>query len=206
MGQKLATVFRSLIVNILWAAYCQDSFFPLTLCVCVCVGDAMMDHHWPKTIYLDNRKNWGKTVCVCAFFFFFSLFIFIFLILINLWTGEGGKEPKNRWADVAISNRADRRTTTGHSIPPAPGPVAAAPRKVTTTIGYTKVRTSPVCVCVFLSDTRWGEEGGEERRRGNLEKNKKIYVQTQQTVQTFSLTSVPNWELDNTKKMAEERL
>ncbi len=112
---------------------------------------------------------------------------------------------------MAISNRADRRTTTGHSIPPAPGPVAAAaaaaPRKVTTTIGYTKVRTSPVCVCVFIrhTHTRWGEEGGE-RRRGNLEKNKKIYVQTQQTVQTFSVTSVPNWELDNTKKMAEERL
>lgn len=172
-----------------------------------------MDHHWPKTIYLDNRnrKNWGKTVCVCAFFFFFfPLYFYIFNSnqLVNRRGRERAEEQVSGCGHLKPCGSPDHHRPFHSTCSRSSSSSSSSSTQKSYYYNwlYKSPYKSSVCVCVFLSDTRWGEEGGEERRRGNLEKNKKIYVQTQQTVQTFSLTSVPNWELDNTKKMAEERL
>lgn len=69
---------------------------------------------------------------------------------------------------------------------------------------YKSPYKSSVCVCFYQTHTHDGGRGWRERE-GKPRKESKIYVQTQQTVQTFSLTSVANWELDNNTKKKQNK-
>jgi hypothetical protein len=176
MGQKLATVFRSLIVNILWAAYCQDSFPLNPVCVCVCGGcndgSSLAQNYLPGQ---QKQKILGKnSVCLRVFLFFFPLYFYIFNSnqLVNRRGRERAEEQVSGCGHLKPCGSPDHHRPFHSTCSRSSSSSSSSSTQKSYYYNwlYKSPYKSSVCVCFYQTHTHtmggrgWGEKEGKPRK------------------------------------------